>query len=78
MKIAFLALGAIAGATLGVTVAHAQNYPWCAYYGGPDGARNCGFETFAQCQADISGIGGSCQRNTQYQPEPQKRRAHPY
>jgi hypothetical protein len=34
---------------------------WCAYYG--DQSRNCGFATFEQCEADISGIGGLCSRN---------------
>ncbi len=31
---------------------------WCAIYG--TGSRNCGFSTFQQCQASVSGIGGSC------------------
>ena len=50
--------------------AQAQTYPWCAYYSGGDmgGATNCGFSTFAQCMATISGIGGMCQVNTQYIP----------
>jgi Protein of unknown function (DUF3551) len=50
------------------TSAQAQNYPWCAQYGdGMDGARNCGFTTFQQCQADVSGIGGFCEQNNMYQ-----------
>jgi hypothetical protein len=51
------------------TLADAQNYPWCAYYsGGMGGARNCGFSTYEQCMATISGNGGYCARNTQYVP----------
>jgi Protein of unknown function (DUF3551) len=51
--------------------AQAQNYPWCAYYSGsPDGPTNCGFSTFQQCLATISGIGGFCDRNNMYQPPP--------
>jgi Protein of unknown function (DUF3551) len=52
------------------TPAEAQNYPWCANYGSPagDGGTNCGFTTFQQCLATVSGIGGSCDRNTQYVP----------
>jgi len=47
--------------------ANAQNYPWCADYGGRmGGASNCGFATLAQCQAALSGNGGFCNRNTQY------------
>ncbi len=50
--------------------AQAQNYPWCANYGAPfgDGGTNCGFTTREQCMATVSGIGGSCDRNTQYVP----------
>jgi hypothetical protein len=60
-----------ATAALG-TRAEAQNYPWCAYYGGGDmgGGSNCGFTTFEQCMATVSGIGGICQVNTQYVPPP--------
>jgi Protein of unknown function (DUF3551) len=52
--------------------AEAQNYPWCAYYsdGGDGGGTNCGFTTFQQCLDTVSGIGGFCDRNTQYQPPP--------
>lgn len=59
---------AIAGGM--TTPAQAQNYPWCAYYGGVmgGGGTNCGFTTFEQCMATVSGIGGFCDRNTQYQP----------
>jgi hypothetical protein len=73
MKTTILALGTLLGCSvMAATDAQAQNYPWCAYYSGDGGPRNCGFQTFEQCQADVSGIGGSCRRNTQY--EPQKRR----
>ena len=49
--------------------AEAQNYPWCAEYGGtPSGPTNCGFVTFQQCLDTISGIGGFCVRNNTYQP----------
>jgi Protein of unknown function (DUF3551) len=34
---------------------------WCAYY--DDESTNCGFATFEQCEADISGVGGFCSRN---------------
>jgi hypothetical protein len=66
-----------------VTQAEAQNYPWCAYGGRGGGGTNCGFTTFEQCLATVSGIGGFCDRNTQYQPPPgphprrQVRHTHP-
>lgn len=50
--------------------AQAQNYPWCAYYamGDDGGGTNCGFVSYEQCMATLSGMGGFCNRNTQYQP----------
>jgi Protein of unknown function (DUF3551) len=47
--------------------AEAQNYPWCADYS-PDNGENCGFSTYQQCMQNVAGIGGSCERNTQYRP----------
>jgi Protein of unknown function (DUF3551) len=50
--------------------AEAQNYPWCAQYSGRalGGAMNCGFVSFAQCMATVSGIGGFCIQNNTYRP----------
>ncbi|MFL5095228.1 MAG: DUF3551 domain-containing protein [Xanthobacteraceae bacterium] len=49
-------------------------YPWCAQYGsGRDGGggRNCGFWTYEQCRATVSGIGGYCEANAMYRgPQP--------
>jgi hypothetical protein len=50
--------------------AEAQNYPWCAIYGTGFEGTNCGFVTFQQCLNTVSGIGGFCEPNTQYQPTP--------
>ena len=51
-------------------------YPWCAIYSERTvGATNCGFSTFAQCRATISGIGGMCVENPDYRPA--ERRAAP-
>ena len=52
----------------GVSGAQAQNYPWCAVLNMGDNAYNCGFTTYEQCKASVSGIGGFCARNTQFQP----------
>jgi Protein of unknown function (DUF3551) len=47
--------------------AHAQYVggPWCAYYGGGGrgGGSNCGFYSWEQCMAALSGNGGYCARN---------------
>jgi hypothetical protein len=56
-------VAAIIGSALGiVTEANAQYYPWCATYN-RIGAENCGFVTFAQCLANVRGIGGLCYSN---------------
>jgi hypothetical protein len=67
------------------TRAEAQNYPWCSIYTDGLGGENCGFTTFQQCLANVSGIGGFCERNTQYQsalpgpyPSTRERRRYPY
>jgi hypothetical protein len=58
---AALALGAVM--TIGLidaaTPASAQG-AWCANYSGRSGSTNCGFYTFAQCRAAVSGVGGFC------------------
>jgi len=65
-----LFLLAIGGAIAWIgTQAEAQNYPWCAQYGSMGGL-NCGFTTVQQCQATVTGMGGFCEVNTQYQPVP--------
>jgi hypothetical protein len=59
-----LLAAAIVGAAsmLTPTDAKAQYSPWCSEYT-RGGGTNCGFYTFAQCMANISGIGGRCYRN---------------
>jgi hypothetical protein len=37
---------------------------WCAHYGTGFSGMNCGFYSFDQCRASVSGIGGFCQANT--------------
>jgi Protein of unknown function (DUF3551) len=68
MKIALFALGVVVAASAMGTRAEAQNYPWCAYWHGTGGARNCGFVSFAQCQLTAQGAGADCRANTQYEP----------
>jgi len=48
-------------------------YPWCAQYRGGDrgGGRNCGFWTYEQCVASVSGNNGTCEINAMYRgPQP--------
>jgi hypothetical protein len=84
MKFALSLVGALVVAAVIGTPAHADA-PWCAYYNGAQfgGASNCGFYTYQQCLATISGIGGWCQPNTTYVPPPassrsRRSRAYPY
>jgi hypothetical protein len=67
MKLLIFVLGVLLGMSAIGTSAMAQNYPWCAHYGGLGGT-NCGFTTYEQCAATVSGMGGSCMQNTQYAP----------
>jgi Protein of unknown function (DUF3551) len=68
MKFATFALGVLVAASAMGGRAEAQNYPWCAYWHGTGGARNCGFVSFAQCQLTAQGAGADCRANTQYEP----------
>ena len=72
----FLLLGLVGAVMVLGTPAHARNYPWCAQYSGRalGGAQNCGFVSFAQCMATVSGIGSFCVQNTMYQQPPHRYR----
>ena len=68
MKTFLFTCAALVG-TAGIsTHADAANYPWCARYAKDGGGESCGFTTFEQCLADVSGVGGYCAPNTQYVP----------
>lgn len=79
MRMALVVLGILVGAAAFGSNAEAQNYPWCAYYSGGNngGGENCGFSTWEQCMTTVSGIGGFCDRNTQYVP-PHAGTPHPH
>jgi hypothetical protein len=46
---------------VGTSTGASAQYAWCARLQG--GGENCGFATFAQCQANINGVGGVCFAN---------------
>jgi hypothetical protein len=48
--------------SLATTSVHADG-TWCAHYGTGFGGMNCGFYSFEQCRATVSGVGGFCQAN---------------
>jgi len=70
MRLSLSILGILCVCTVWARPASAQNYPWCAYYGDDFGGTNCGFVSYEQCMATVTGIGGFCDRNTQYIPPP--------
>src|SRR5579871_2498822 len=73
IRILTIALAVSSAAAFG-TKAQAQNYPWCSIYSGDmGGAQNCGFVSFQQCMANVSGIGGFCVQNDWYRPPPGSR-----
>ena len=68
MKFALFALGVLVAASAMGGRAEAQNYPWCAYWHGTGGSRNCGFTSYEQCMWTARGAGADCRANTQYNP----------
>ena len=80
-KVSFVIAAALALMALSGREAVAAAY--CAYSGGARGGgyENCGFYTWEQCLANISGMGGHCMRNP-HDPAlwgyPAARRPYPY
>jgi hypothetical protein len=72
MSLGTIVLLALALSPLLGPAVHADPYRWCAYYGGRDDGTtvNCGFVTYRQCMETISGIGGTCERNPDYDGRP--------
>ena len=68
MRTIILAATALAAVSLTSIDALADG-AWCAHV--VLGGTNCGFYTYAQCRADIVGIGGSCVPNQNYTTGPQ-------
>lgn len=70
MKVSLAAAAGLAALSAVMTMVPASSkaeviYPFCAYYG-RDSGTNCGFVTFQQCLATVSGIGGYCAENPFY------------
>jgi hypothetical protein len=71
MRIAFAILlpALVVAAGASIVPAQADPYRWCAVYSSK-GATNCGFLTWEQCWAAISGNGGFCNPNNFYDGRP--------
>jgi len=63
---------AASGLTIGSASAE-KYYPWCSRYGW---STICGFDTFQQCQASVSGAGGYCMQNVMPPPLAQSGASH--
>jgi hypothetical protein len=76
-----LAIGAVVtiGALDAATPVSAQG-AWCASYFGPSGGTNCGFYTYAQCRAAVSGVGGTCSPSpyVRYTDKPRRKARRSY
>lgn len=67
LRMLVLLVAVAAPAALTATESRADPYRWCAVYSGRGGgASNCGFVTWDQCMATVSGIGGFCEPNQFY------------
>jgi hypothetical protein len=60
MRVSLAILGVFVAVASFEAPAQARNGGWCANYNMGGGATNCGFATFQQCMAAVSGVGGSC------------------
>jgi hypothetical protein len=70
-----ITIASITFATLSLASSVAEAAPWCANYGGRGGGgTNCGFYSFQQCMAAVSGTGGFCTRNQFEIQQPQGER----
>ena len=57
--------------------AQERQYPWCARYDWT--TYNCGFVSFNQCLATISGVGGRCEPNPRFVAgEPRRKKVYRY
>ncbi len=73
LALPLLAMTALAPEMLATPAQAAMRpYPWCARYMMRGSVYNCGFVSFEQCLANVSGIGGFCVQNNYGRDAPQK------
>ena len=79
MRMISLVVAAIGAMCVIAPEAKAQYAPWCSM-DARIGAENCGFYSYGQCRAYISGIGGTCYRSPYYAagPRPYRRNRYAY
>jgi hypothetical protein len=72
MRLVLPLLAALAFTPALSTASHADPYRWCAEYAGGQhgGSTSCYFNTFEQCRASVSGVGGFCGQNAFFDGRP--------
>jgi hypothetical protein len=77
MRLSLLAMAALAAFSSVFAAANAEipynSSPICAVVVDRGGTPRCEYETREQCMLTISGIGGMCIQNPNYQPGPARR-----
>jgi hypothetical protein len=63
----FAAAIAVAAGVAMASPAEARTYKWCAQYTDDIGVLECAYNTLAQCQATVFGVGGFCKVNPRVQ-----------
>ena len=58
LYISAICIGGLLAVQTPVSALPYDPYPWCAQYADDGGGTNCGFRTFEQCRATVSGLGG--------------------
>lgn len=66
MRACLLLLIGSAALWLGGCANRPQHQAWCTVFNGDSGVNDCGYATWQQCQATVSGVGGFCERNPHY------------
>jgi hypothetical protein len=74
--LSFVLLGSVTALLSAPRPGEALPYrPWCSVYYDQSTAVGCAYDTYEQCQATISGIGGLCHRNPLGSPDAEAVRA---
>ena len=77
IRAAAMVLVTLAAATLlGTSSGLAQNARWCIELPADMGGTDCMYNTYEQCMAARSGIGGFCFRNPLYEERSRPQRRH--
>jgi len=63
IKLSLYSIIAAFGIIVAMTPGQTREYPWCSQRTDESRAHSCAFDTWEQCMATMSGIGGYCYLN---------------